>query len=173
MFSVRKPLGYRPRKQQFIGRRADKKVKEGKLEEQQKLKPKAKCEEAELKNSFFFKYLGSTFSADGSHRRDVEQRSAMAKNRCGELRHVFGSKDIPLALKLNLYKVAVSSIFTYGSEAWRLTERTMATINGTNATCLSWITNKTAHEEASEKTRTYDLNKAIRDRRHKWIVHIM
>ena len=46
-------------------------------------------------------------------------------------------------------------------------------INGYNARCLSHITQKTAYEEASAKTRTYDLVAAIRQRRYKWLGHIL
>ena len=38
---------------------------------------------------------------------------------------------------------------TYGSEAWRLTDKTQAKINGANARCVQHITGKTEREEAS------------------------
>ena len=72
----------------------------GKVKEAQKVKAKATCEGHELKNSFNFKYLGSIFSADGSHVHDVKRRCALAESRCGDLRHVFGSKTLPLALRI-------------------------------------------------------------------------
>ena len=70
-----------------------------------------------LKNVFLFKYLGSIFAADGEHEHDLNRRITLAMNRFGELRNVFNS-DIPLMLKLKLYKAAVTSLLTYGSEAW-------------------------------------------------------
>ena len=129
--------------------------------------------EADLVNVYKFKYLGSLFTADGEHKYDVETRCAMAQSRCGDLRAVFNSEHIPLALKLKIYKTAVCSLLTYGSEAWRLDQKTIAMLNGCNARCLSHITQKTAHEEASAKTRTYDVVAAIRQRRHKWLGHIL
>ena len=60
-----------------------------------------------------------------------------------------------------------------GCEAWNLDSATMASINGINARCLSRITGKSAHEEASARTRTYDLVRAIRVRRLKWLGHIL
>ena len=90
-----------------------------------------------------FKYLGSIFSADGEHMRDVDRRVGSAMNRCGQLRHIFNSKDLPLALKVKIYKVAVSSLITYVSEEWRLDERTCVRINGSNARCMQCITGKT------------------------------
>ena len=80
--------------------------------------------------------------------------------RKGQLTHVFNS-DIPLKLKLDVYKAAVGSILCYGSEAWSLTEETMVMINGCNAQCLSHITRQSAHCEASPRTHTYDMVGAI------------
>ena len=91
----------------------------------------------------------------------------------GALRHVFNS-GIPLTLKLQIYKSAICSLLTYyGCEAWTLDEKTLASINGANARCLSWFTGKDAHTEASVRTRTYDLVHAIRVRRFRWLGHIL
>ena len=99
----------------------------------QRRKEKVRCEGQELANVFNFKYLGSIFSADGNHTHDVKRRCAMEENRCGELRHIFNSDNIPMNLKLKIYKVAVCSLMTYGSEVWSLTESTAALLNGCNA----------------------------------------
>ena len=103
----------------------------------------------------------------------TRRRCALAESRCGELRHVFGSGAIPLKLKLKIYQTAVASLLTYGSEAWSLTERTMAMINGCNARCLSHVTGLSAHAEASPHTRTFDMVGAIRQRRYRWLGHIL
>ena len=163
---------FKPDAQQFAGTCAEKKAKEIKLKEAQKLKQKISCEGADLKNVFNFKYLGSIFSADGSHEADVKRRIVLSMQRMGALRHVFNS-DIPLPLKLKIYKTAVCSLLTYGCEAWSLDEMTLAMINGANARCLSWFTGKDAHTEASVRTCTYDLVHAIRLRRFRWLGHIL
>ena len=159
--------------QNFKGTCADKKVCLEKVKEAQKAKQRVKCEGNKLKNVFCFKYLGSTFSADGSHMQDVKRRCALASSRCGALTHVFNSDAIPLDLKLQIYRTAVCSLLTYGSEAWHLTESTMAKLNGCNASCLSHITGLSAHAEASVRTRTFDLVGAIRQRRYRWLGHIL
>ena len=163
---------YKPEKQNFAGTCADRKVKLNKQMEAQKTKPKVQCEGVTLKNVFLFKYLGSIFAADGGHTHDLNRRVALAMSRCGELRHIIDG-DISTKLKLEVYKTAVTSTLTYGSEAWRLDERTIATLNGANARCVSRITGKTNHEEASPHTRTYDLVYAIRLRRFQWLGHIL
>ena len=97
----------------------------------------------------------------------------MAIGRCGALRQVFDGKNIPLSLKLKIYVAAITSIMTYGCEAWNIDERTRAQLNGANARCLSRFTGKSSHEEASKLTRTYDMVTAVRKRRHQWLGHIL
>ena len=46
-------------------------------------------------------------------------------------------------------------------------------INGCNARCLSHVTGLSAHAEASPRTRTFDMVGAIRQRRHRWLGHIL
>ena len=75
------------------------------------------CEGKALENIFLFKYLGSVFAADGSQEHDVDRRITLAMKRCGQLRNIFGSPDVPLALKINIYKAAVMSLMTCGCEA--------------------------------------------------------
>ena len=164
---------YKPDPQKFIGTCADRKVRDVKRAEDQKNKPKVACEGEELINVWQFKYLGSMFTASGEQRQDVSRRIALAMSRCGELRQVFSSSALPQKLKLDVYKAAVTSILTYGCEAWQLNKRTQARINGANARCLSRITGKDAHTEASAATRTYDLVQAIRRRRYIWLGHIL
>ena len=93
--------------QNFTGTLADKKVRRIKIEDAQKLKAAITCEGADLENVYKFKYLGSLFTADGEHKYDVETRCTMAQSRCGDLRTVFNSEHISLALKLKIYKTAV------------------------------------------------------------------
>ena len=54
------------------------------------------------------------FAADGSHEHDVTRRSVLAMKRYGQLRNIFSSPDVPLKLKLSIYKAAVMSILIYG-----------------------------------------------------------
>ena len=130
------------------------------------------CEGAKLKNVFRFKYLGSIFAADGDQRYDVRRRIGLAMARMGKLTHVFNS-EVSFGLKMRVYKCAVCSLFTYGSEAWNLDVATVAAINGANAACLSRITGRSRHVEASSRTRTYDLIRDIRKRRYEWLGHIL
>ena len=164
---------HRPTQQNFVGTCADMKVQDNKMAEAQKRKLRVKCEGAELKNVSKFKYLGSIFAADGSQSHDVKRRVAIAMTRCGALNQIFSSENLQPELKLDIYRSAVTYLLTYGCEAWNLTPSITASLNGANARCTSRITGKTAHEEASRSTRTYDLVAAIRRRRYKWLGHLL
>lgn len=138
---------YKPAAEQsFTGTCAAKKVREIKISNANKAKPKAKCEDDELKNCYLFKYLGSIFAADGDETYDVRRRIGMAATRIGELRHVFNS-GIKFGLKMKIYKTAVCSLMTYGSETWHLDEKVTAMLNGVNARLLSHFTGKDPHKK--------------------------
>ena len=132
-----------------------------------------KCEGLSLGNVFKFKYLGSIFAADGSQEYDIERRVALAMKRCGQLRQCFDSEVISQEVKIKIYKAAVMSLMTYGNEAWSLNASAMAKINGANARCLSRITGKPAHQEASKRTQSYDIIRDLRRRRFQWLGHIL
>jgi hypothetical protein len=157
----------------FTGTKAESAAKITKMTAEQSNKPIVNCDGNALHNIFKFKYLGSIFAADGEQSHDIQRRIALAASRCGQLRHCFDSPNISTATKIKIYKAAVVSILTYGSEAWRLTAKAKAAINGVNARLISRITGKTAHEEASPKLRTFDVLKAIRKRKHQWLGHIL
>jgi len=97
----------------------------------------------------------------------------MAVTRCGQLRFILGAENIKMKTKMKIYKSAVGSLFTYGSEAWQLSEKCLRTLNGANASCLHRFSGKTRIEEAREATCTYSLCKDIRRRRLAWLGHIL
>ena len=160
-------------RRQWIGSTADKETRQQKRIKAQQKKLKVICEGRELANVWAFVYLGAKFSADGDHLTDVKARIAKAVKTSGQMRHIWASKSIPLALKLRVYIVGVCSQLTYGSEAWRLDEKTIRMLNGINSKLLHHITGKTIKEEASDDTRTFDLVRWIRARRAQWLGHIL
>ena len=147
------------------------KVKKRKAE--QDLLPKVKWGSQEAANAWQSKYLGSIFEAGGSQMTDVRTRIAMAQTRYDKLRHIWHNNDIHLGLKLRLYKACICSILTYGSEAWTLTTEVTRAINGSNAQMMAGITGNTPHQEASTKSRTFDIILWIRARRLQWLGHIL
>ena len=138
-----------------------------------KAEAKVTCEGEPFKNCFLFKYLGSMLAADGTETADLEKRVGMATTRCGQLRFVLGAENIKKATKKKIYKCAVGSLFTYGSEAWNLNEETLRKLNGANAGCLHRFTGKTRVEESRPASCTYSLTADIRRRCLIWLGHIL
>ena len=159
--------------QAFEGRLADKAVQVSKLIDLQKSRPDVYCGEQILENVFKFQYLGSVFAANGLQCYDVDARVAMAMSRCGKLRHVFDSPHLSLKLKLRLYEAAVCSLLTYGCETWDLDSVTMKRINGANSVMLARITGRSIPSEARSHTTSFNLIKTIRERRLRWLGHIV
>ena len=89
------------------------------------------------------------------------------------MRNIWAAQTTPISLKLRIYKTGVCSRLTYGSEAWQLTARVCAMINGANSRMVSRITKRSIHEEASPSTRTFDVVRWIRARRLQWVGHIL
>ena len=104
---------------------------------------------------------------------DVRRRIAMARQRFGKLRHIWSDNSLHKNLSIRLYKSAIYSIMTYGSETWYLDVEVRRALNGANSQMMSIITGKTAHQEASAKWRTFDLVTWIRARRLQWLGHIL
>ena len=94
-----------------------------------------------------------------------------ARSRFGELHHVWGSKQLPLTLKINLYMAGVCSMLTHGSEAWLLTPSVVRSLRGWNARCLVIITGRSCREETVQPS--FNLVGHIRSRRVRWLGHIL
>ena len=104
---------------------------------------------------------------------DVRAKVVRATKTAGKIRNIWSSRNIPLQLKLRIYKTGVCSQLAYGSEAWKLNADTIRIINGANSRMLHHITDKTMHEEASRDTRAFDIIVWIRARRLQWLGHIL
>ena len=143
-----------------------------KRKEQQKLLPTVKWGEEPAQNQWRSKYLGSLFEVGGDQMHDVQTRIARARQRFGKMSYIWGSKELHVNLRMRLYKSSVCSILTYGSEAWRMTRRVTAALNGANASMLSIITGKTIREE-SAVGKSFGLVKWVRARKLQWLGHIL
>ena len=151
----------------------DKAVQVTKLENLQKTRPDVYCGEKILENVFRFLYLGTVFTANGLQCYDVDARVAMAMSRCGKLRHIFDSPHISMKVKLRLYEAAVCSLLTYGCETWDLDTPTIKRLNGANSVMLARITGQSIPAEARSQTTSFNLVKKIRERRLRWLGHII
>ena len=83
-------------------------------------------------------------------------------------------QELPTSTKISVcpsYAASVCSTLTHGSEAWMLTPRALATLNGFNSRQLHRITGRSYRDEATKPS--YDLLTAVRTRRHHWLGHIL
>lgn len=159
--------------QQFKGSLAEKKAVDEKIKILQKDKSMVTCEGVPLDNVDIFKYLGTLFTTLTDQMRDVKARVAQAMTRCGRLRNIFDAKDIDLKLKLRLYEASVCSILTFGCETWDLNRETIKTLNGANSTMLARFTGLTISQEARSFSTNFNLIHKIRQRRLRWVGHIL
>ena len=144
-----------------------------KLKLQQRDRPQVFCGDNPLENVFTFKYLGSVLSADGDQLHDIRAKIGIATSRCGKLRHILTDRALPVKLKLRLYEAAVVSVLIYGCETWDINPDACRKLNGANSRMLSWITGKTIPTEARPATTSFNIIKKVRQRRLRWVGHIL
>ena len=101
----------------------------------------------------------------------MRHRMTIAGERSHSLDYLWPDNRLPQSFKLRLYAASVCSTQTHGSEAWMLTPRALATLNGFNSRQLHSITGRSYREEATKPS--YDLLTAARPRRHQWLGHIL
>ena len=153
------------------GQLADKAVKLTKKKASAALFPPVVMEGESLETVYQFDYLGCRFTSDGDDAADLRHRMAIAGERSRGLDHLWRDNHLPRSLKLRLYAASVSLTLMHGSEAWMLTPRALATLNGFNSRQLHRITGRSYREEAPKPL--YDLLTAVRRWRHHWLGHIL
>ena len=153
------------------GQLADKAAKLKKRKASAALLPPVIMEGESLESVYQFDYLGCRFTSDGDDAADMHHRMAIAGERSRSLNYLWSDNRLPRSLKLRLYAASVCSTLTHGSEAWILTPRALATLNGFNSRQLHRITDRSYRDEATKPS--YDLLTAVRTRRHHWLGHIL
>ena len=103
---------------------------------------------------------------------DARVRIAMARQRFGQLRHLWYDKCLHLNLRLRLYKSCMyhHDLWVRGLDHY---EETRRALNGAKVRVVSVITSKTLHQEASATSRTFNLVSWVRARRLQWLGHIL
>ena len=153
------------------GSLADKAVEKAKRTIQASEMPRVSANGHLLDNVVCFEYLGCRLSGDGDASTDMYQRMNIASARFCSLNHIWQDNRLLVRVKLNLYKKSVCTVFAHGSEAWTITPSVRRAINGFNSRSLHRITKRSYRCEATEPT--FDLVKALRQRRLRWLGHIM
>ena len=90
-------------------------------------------------------------------------------SRCGDLRHIFSSRNLQFGIKLRLYEAAVISLLLYGSESWDLNPRCCKMLRGANSRMLAWFSGNSIPHEARQSTTSFNIIHKLRTRRLKWV----
>ena len=127
---------------------ADKAVKLAKRKASAALLPPVVMEGEPPETVYQFDYLGCRFTSDADDAADMRHRMAIAGERSRSLGYLWRDNRLPRSQKLPR-SLSVCSTLTHGSEAWTLTPKALATLNGFNSRQLHRITERSYREEAT------------------------
>ena len=124
-----------------------------------------KVENANLEQVHQFKYLGTQITDDA--RTETELQYRMIKAKYSSMNKLFTSRQLSMELKVRILNCYVRSIFTYGCEAWTLSEVLEAKIDAFEMWCfrrmgrISWkdkITNNEVLEKLGTQSNSAKIN---------------
>ena len=81
-----------------------------------------KVDDANLEQVHQFKYLGTQITDDARTETELQYRMICAKAKYSSMNKLFTSRQLSMELKVRILNCYVMSIFTYGCEAWTLSE---------------------------------------------------
>ena len=73
-----------------------------------------------------FTYLGNVINITGGTDEDVMARIGKARSAFKTLGSIWRSREITTTTKLRIFNSNVKSVLLYGSETWRMTEKTVS-----------------------------------------------
>ena len=122
--------------------------------------------------------LGTLISEEIKTDKEIERRKNIAKEKFSSMAKILKSKRLKLATKLKIVKCYISSIFTYGCEAWTLSKVLETKIEVFVMWCLRELGNvmwkdKVTNESVLTKLKTKrQLLSDIQKRKFKYFGHI-
>ena len=125
-----------------------------------------------------FTYLGSTVTEDGDSSRDIDLRITKATQAFGALFKIWKSKKLSMKTKVRIFKSNVLSVLLYGSECWKMTNKTIQKLDSFQTKCLKkikrvfWL-NIIRNEDLLKETQMEMISTVIEERRWRWIGHVM
>ena len=141
-------------------------------------KPQITVEDAALKVTNVFTYLGSKIANDGQLDTEINCRIAKASASFGKLHsRVWSSHDLKLNTKVEVYNVVVLSTLLYAAETWTLYQRHIKKLEAFHQRCLRAICgikwqNLVSDLEVLQRCKTISIETNIRHRQLRWCGHI-
>ncbi|KAI8511970.1 hypothetical protein Bbelb_110700 [Branchiostoma belcheri] len=137
-----------------------------------------KIDDATVKNTGSFTYLGSTITADGHSHTEILSRLGKASSAFSRIQKVLKNGMLSLQNKLRIYQATVISILLYGSETWQIYAADQKRLNAFHTRCLRKILNisyldRITNKEVYQRTNQTEVASMIRKRRFRWFGHVM
>ena len=86
-----------------------------------------------------FTYLGSVINITGGRDEDVLARTGKTRSAFNFLGNIWRSREITAATKIRIFNSNVKPVLLYGSETWRMTEKTVLKLQTFLNRCLRRI----------------------------------
>ena len=125
-----------------------------------------------------FVYLGATMSNSGGADQYIERRLRKAKSTFGRLTKVWESKKISRGTKIRLYNTLVKPVLLYGCETWKINMADNVRLDSFQYKCLKRILGIywpyiASQSEVNEKCGCARLSDTVKQRRWRWIGHVL
>ena len=130
-----------------------------------------------LKEVDSFKYLGVNFNNTAIMEKELDARLAKYSKNVGLLYPLLKERDIPIKVKVTIYKTVLRPILTYGCEAWVLIKRLKSKIQAAEMRVLRLIYGVTLREKIRsevirEKLKVESVLDFIERSQLRWYGHV-
>ena len=105
-----------------------------------------------------FTYLGGVINDDATSSHDIKRRIGLAMGGMQKLSVIWRAKEISLPTKMELYRVLILSITTYGSESWTLKKKDEQRLLTFEMSCLRRITGVSRRDRIKNVTTRAQTN---------------
>ncbi|KAL6728321.1 hypothetical protein Aduo_010102 [Ancylostoma duodenale] len=132
----------------------------------------------DLPRTDYFKYLGSTLSADGNLAHEVVSRINSAWLKWRSMTGVLCDKKIPDCLKSKVYRAVVRPVAMYGAECWLATKEVERRLGVMEMKMLRWMAGVTRVDRIrNEKIREWfgiaTIADELRETPLRWYGHVL
>jgi len=129
-----------------------------------------------LKQTSEFKYLGSTFTSDGSINREIEVRCQKANNIIYQLNPLLTHKAIPMETKAKLINTIFFPTLCYQCQTWTLNKKNTQKVITCEMRCLRRAANVTRtirNEVIRKMVGTTPVSDYIAKHQVRWFSHLV
>ena len=137
-----------------------------------------RIEGEEVEDVESFVYLGSVLDKLGGTEVDIKRRLALARIAFTRLQNIWRSGRFSQKTKLRILNSNVLSVLLYGAEMWRVTSTDLNKVDVFHRSYLRRVLRRfwpyhLSNEELYKATGTTPISALIRERRWRWIGHIL